>query len=59
MPDFLPDIDVIFNAPFYLERVGLVYTRTYTDLKGITDTMASQISRVLAQGMAEGRNPRK
>ena len=35
MPDFLPDIDVIFNAPFYLERVGLVYTRTYTDLKGI------------------------
>jgi len=59
MPDFLPDIDVIFNAPFYLERVGLVYTRTYTDLKGITDTMASQISRVLAQGMAEGRNPRE
>lgn len=59
IPDNLPEIDVIFNSPFYLERVGLVFTRTYTDLKGITDAMASQISRVLAQGMAEGRNPRE
>jgi len=37
--------------------VGLIYTRTYRGLKGITDEMDKQISQVLAQGMAEGRNP--
>jgi SPP1 gp7 family putative phage head morphogenesis protein len=43
------------NRPVHADRVGLIYTRTYNELEGITDTMASQISRVLAQGIAEGR----
>ena len=48
-----------FNQPFHLDRVGLLYTRTFSDLKGITAAMDQQISRVLAQGIAEGRNPRQ
>jgi SPP1 gp7 family putative phage head morphogenesis protein len=46
-----------FNTPFHADRVGLIYQRTYTDLKGITQAMDRHISRTLAQGMAEGRNP--
>ena len=52
-------IMVAFNQPIHADRVGLIYTRTYSDLKGITAAMDTQISRVLAQGMAEGRGPRE
>jgi SPP1 gp7 family putative phage head morphogenesis protein len=48
-----------FNQPIHADRVGLIYTRTYSDLKGITGVMDTQISRVLAQGIAEGRGPRE
>jgi len=47
-------IDVVMNLPFHLDRVGLLFTRVYNDLKGITAAMDMQISRVLAQGMANG-----
>ena len=47
-----------FNKDFHVNRLGLLYTRTFNDLKGITNNMDSQISRVLAQGIADGRNPR-
>jgi SPP1 gp7 family putative phage head morphogenesis protein len=50
-------ISTAFNRPLHADRLGLIFTRTYDQLKGITDTMASQISRVLAQGLAEGRSP--
>ena len=52
-------ITAAFNMPMNLERVGLVYTRVYEGLKGITASMDTQISRVLAQAMAEGKNPRE
>ncbi len=48
-----------FNRPFHLDRVGLVYTRTFEGLKGITDEMSKQISGVLAQGIADGKAPRQ
>lgn len=48
-----------FNNPIHADRVGLIYTRVYSDLKGITDEMDKQISRILAQGIAEGLNPRE
>jgi SPP1 gp7 family putative phage head morphogenesis protein len=47
-----------FNQPFHLDSVGLIYTRAFQELKGITAAMDTQISRVLAQGMADGKNPR-
>ena len=35
----------------------MLYTRTYSDLKGITNVMDAGISRVLSQGISEGQNP--
>jgi SPP1 gp7 family putative phage head morphogenesis protein len=51
-------IDVSFNTPVNIDRVGTLYTRVFNDLKGITDAMDTQISRVLSQGMIDGDNPR-
>lgn len=52
-------VDIAMNAPIHADRVGLLFTRTFSDLKGITGAMDSQISRVLAQAMAEGKGPRE
>lgn len=46
-----------FNRPVHADRVGLIYTRAYQELEGITAEMDRQISRALAQGIAEGRGP--
>jgi SPP1 gp7 family putative phage head morphogenesis protein len=50
-------IFMVLGLPFHIERLGLLYTRVFTDLKGITDTMDSIISRILAQGLADGDAP--
>jgi hypothetical protein len=34
-----------------------LFTRVFSDLKGITSAMDAQISRVLAQGIADGDGP--
>ena len=52
-------IEISMSTPFHLDRLGLLYTRTYTELKGtVNDMMDKQISRVLSQGIADGDNPR-
>lgn len=48
--------EAMFN-PYHIDRVGLAYTRTYQDLKGITDALSNQISRVLGQGLIDGDGP--
>lgn len=48
-------IDSAFFRPVHADRIGLIYTRVYTELVGITEAMDQQVSRVLAQGIAEGR----
>lgn len=50
-------VDVIMSMPMHLDRVGLLYTRVYSDLRGITQAMDTMISRILAQGMADGDGP--
>lgn len=47
-------IEMSMMIPLHMDRLGLLYTRTYSDLKGITSAMDTQISRVLAQAMADG-----
>lgn len=54
--DLLP-LDVLFNSTIHAERVGAIYTRAYRELKGITAVVEQQISRTLAEGMAEGLGP--
>jgi SPP1 gp7 family putative phage head morphogenesis protein len=50
-------INMVMNTPFHIDRVGLLYTRIFTELKGITDAMDQQISRVLSQGIIDGDGP--
>lgn len=47
-------IGVSMMTPFHMDRVGLLFSRVYTDLKGITAAMDLQISRILAQGIIDG-----
>lgn len=51
-------IGVVLLDPAHVDRLGLLFTRTFTELKGITDAMAQQIGRVLAEGIAKGLEPR-
>jgi len=51
-------ITASMSTPFHADRLGLLYTRTFNELKGITDAMSQQISRVLTKGIADGKNPR-
>jgi len=46
-----------FNQPETMNKIRLLATRAFEDLKGVTSTMSSQMSRILAQGLAEGRHP--
>lgn len=50
-------INTAFQRPIHADRLGLAYTRVYSELDGITKTMDQQISRILAQGIGEGRGP--
>lgn len=46
-----------FNMPIHSERIALIYTRVFDELRGVTEAMDRQISRILARGIAEGKNP--
>lgn len=52
--DFLRDS---FNSPERISKLRLLATRSYEGLKGITSSMSSQMGRIFAQGVAEGRHP--
>jgi SPP1 gp7 family putative phage head morphogenesis protein len=46
-----------FNAPVTIEKLKLIGTRTYEQLKGITTEMSQRMNRILADGLAHGRAP--
>ena len=48
-----------FGRPETVEKVKLLAGRVFTDLKGVTDAMAAQMTRVLADGLVQGQNPRE
>jgi SPP1 gp7 family putative phage head morphogenesis protein len=50
-------IDMVVGVPFHMDRVGLLFTRTYTELKNISSAMGLQISKVLSQGIIDGDGP--
>ena len=50
-------INGALNNSFHIDRLGLLFTRVFSDLKGITANMDSIISRILAQGIADGDGP--
>jgi SPP1 gp7 family putative phage head morphogenesis protein len=51
-------IDAVFGLPFHMDRVGLLFTRVFNELTGVTEAMANMISQILAQGMIDGDGPR-
>jgi SPP1 gp7 family putative phage head morphogenesis protein len=55
--DKVQDVSIAFNQPIHSDRLGLAFTRSFTDLKGITKAMDTQISRVLADGLGAGYGP--
>jgi len=46
-----------FGQPETMSKIRLLGTRAYQDLRGVTDAMASDMNRILASGLAEGRPP--
>lgn len=49
----------VFNYPMHADTLALLFSRNFTDLKGITDEMSTQIARVLADGLSSGVGPRE
>jgi SPP1 gp7 family putative phage head morphogenesis protein len=50
-------VEMSMMTPLNMDRLGLLYSRVYSDLKGITDAMDNIISRILTQGIADGDGP--
>jgi SPP1 gp7 family putative phage head morphogenesis protein len=48
-----------FSSPVNLKQLGLLKTRQFETLKGITNDMSAKMSNVLADGFSRGHNPRK
>jgi hypothetical protein len=59
--------DAVLSRGVHADRVGLIYSRTFEDLKTVTDVTNARIRRAisnglqeeLARGVAEGVNPRE
>lgn len=50
------DIGELFRLPIHQDTIELLYTRQFEDLRGVTREMATQMSQVLADGLATGKN---
>jgi SPP1 gp7 family putative phage head morphogenesis protein len=48
----------VMSAPIHLDTIALMYTRTFNELVGVTNQMKQVISRILAEGLMSGTNPR-
>ena len=46
-----------FGQPETVEKVKLLAGRSFDDLKGVDDTMSLKMSRVLTDGLVEGKHP--
>jgi len=47
-------VNAAFFRPIHADRVGIIYTRSFSELKGITSTMDTRLSRSLASGLVDG-----
>lgn len=52
-------LESAFNQPERVSKVEFLSTRTFEELKGITATMSQQVSRSLAQSIADGSGAEK
>jgi SPP1 gp7 family putative phage head morphogenesis protein len=49
----------ILSAPFHIEKLQLIFTRDFAQLKGITEAMSQQINYHLSEALLKGENPRQ
>jgi len=47
-------LGAVLAIPIHLDRLGVLYTRAFNELRGITAVMDQLLSRVLTTGLAEG-----
>lgn len=52
-------LEAVLTQQVHVNRTALIYMRAYEELKGITAATGQQVSRELADGMAQGLHPRK
>lgn len=48
-----------FSGPIATESIELLYTRSFTELDGVTKAMDQQMSRILANGFTQGHGTKK
>jgi len=47
-----------FARPVAVEKVKLLAGRVFTELKGVTESMSTKLTRTLADGLVQGQSPR-
>ena len=52
-------IRAALTRPIHADRLGLMFSRTFEEMHGVTDAMAQQMRRALVDGMAEGQGARQ
>jgi len=52
-------LESAFGQPVAVEKVQLLASRTFDELEGVTEEMATRMSRVLTDGMVTGKSPRQ
>lgn len=50
-------VEAALRRPVHKESLQTIYTRNFRQLEGLTSSMGSDISRVLSDGLAAGKNP--
>jgi len=48
--------DILYSEP-YMRRLGIAYSSTYSDWKGLSDQGRAQLASVITEGIATGKSP--
>lgn len=52
-------LESLLFSDTYIRRIGITYTATFNDWKGLADNLKSELSSVLSGAVARGVNPRE
>lgn len=52
-------LELAFGQPVAQQKIAILSQRVFTDLKGVTEQMSTNISRELVDGLTRGDSPRK
>ncbi len=47
-----------FNAPIHVSKLQLIFSRNFSELRGITNAVEQSLSRIVTEGLATGQSPR-